>query len=337
MTTLSTYLRQRVQNIIMKVKNTLIILSVILFAGCGNKKQENDKKAEFKALPFPDVQVPAVISDSQEALKYLAENYWDGLTDPTRESRNDSLYVNGVDKGVVEQKFADWTLILDYVDLQTALKSVGKLYDKAYLCEKTNPSSNIFETFVDLVERYLYDPNSPMRNEEYYLPFVSKYATYEGLSEVMQGKYEREARLCALNRIGTKATDFRFADRYGKIRNLYDIDADYTLLFFSNPGCNACMDIINVLKEEPTISSLIDNGVLSVLNIYIDEDIEAWRSYMPIYPEQWYNGFDPDFVLRSNELYNIRAIPSLYLLDKEKNVLMKDVPENILFNYLVTL
>ena len=55
---------------------------------------------------------------------------------------------------------------------------------------------------------------------------------------------------------------------------------------------------------------------------------------MPVYPESWYNGFDPDFVLRNNDIYNIRAIPSLYLLDKEKNVLMKDVPENVLFNYL---
>ena len=94
------------------------------------------------------------------------------------------------------------------------------------------------------------------------------------------------------------------------------------------------MEIINVLKEQPVISSLIKSGRMAVLNIYIDEDIQAWRSYMSVYPEQWYNGFDPDLVVRNDELYNIRAIPSLYLLDKEKNVLMKDVPENILFNYL---
>ena len=95
------------------------------------------------------------------------------------------------------------------------------------------------------------------------------------------------------------------------------------------------MEIIEVLRDEPVISSLISSEKMAVLNIYIDEDIQAWRSYMPIYPEQWYNGFDPDFVIRGEELYNIRAIPSLYLLDKEKNVLMKDVPENVLFNYLV--
>jgi hypothetical protein len=94
------------------------------------------------------------------------------------------------------------------------------------------------------------------------------------------------------------------------------------------------MQIINVLKGEPAIAQMIADKTLAVLNIYIDEDIQAWRSYMPIYPEEWYNGFDPDFVLRSNEIYAVRAIPSLYLLDNEKRVILKDAPENKLFNFL---
>ena len=95
-----------------------------------------------------------------------------------------------------------------------------------------------------------------------------------------------------------------------------------TLLFFSNPGCEACMSIINVLKEDPQISGMISSGRLKVLNVYIDEDLDAWRSYMPIYPDEWYNGFDPDFVIRNETLYNVRAIPS------------KDAPENRMFEYL---
>jgi hypothetical protein len=73
---------------------------------------------------------------------------------------------------------------------------------------------------------------------------------------------------------------------------------------------------------------------MAVLNIYIDEDLESWRSYMPIYPETWYNGFDPDMVIRGETLYNVRAIPSLYLLDQDKNVIMKDAPEARLFDFL---
>ena len=94
------------------------------------------------------------------------------------------------------------------------------------------------------------------------------------------------------------------------------------------------MNIIQVLKGDQRISSMISSGVLAVLNIYIDEDLQAWREYMPIYPEEWYNGFDPDLVIRTDNLYSVRAIPSLYLLDKDKRVIMKDAPENKLFNYL---
>lgn len=161
--------------------------------------------------------------------------------------------------------------------------------------------------------------------------------TYPGLSAEMKDKFARDARLCALNRVGTKAADFTFADRRGRMHTLYGVKAPYTLLFFSNPGCEACMNIINVLKGEPQISELIASGKLAVLNIYIDEDLEAWRSYMPIYPEEWYNGFDPDFVIRNDLLYNVRAIPSLYLLDVDKIVLLKDAPENRVFDYLVRL
>ena len=313
----------------MRIKVTFILAVMLLAAGCREKKAER-----FTALPFPDVQLPSMICGEQEALEYMAVNYWNGMTDPTRSYPSDSLLVSGVRKTDVEQKFADWTSIMEHAGSQVWSKAVGKLYDRILACEMTDTSSQVFETFVRFFDKYYYNPNSPMRNEDVYCHFISRYASYEGLSDVEKGKYEREARLCALNRVGTKAADFRFADRMGSVRRLYDIDAELTLLFFSNPGCEACMNIINVLREDPVISSMVASGRLAVVNVYIDEDIQAWRSYMPVYPDEWYNGFDPDMVIRNNEMYHVRAIPSLYLLDSEKRVIMKDAPEERLFTYL---
>ena len=313
----------------MRIKQIFILAVLLLAAGCRERKAE-----QFHALPFPDVQLPSMISGQQEAVEYMAVNYWNGMTDPSRNYPSDSLLVSGVRRGDVEQKFADWTSIMEYAGNGIWSKAVGNLYDRALACERKDTVSQVFEIFVDLFQKYYYDPNSPMRNEDVYYHFVSRYASYEGLTDVEKAKYEREARLCALNRIGTRASDFRFADRRGNITNLYDIKAELTLLFFSNPGCDACMNIINVLREDPVISSMVASGRLAVANIYIDEDIQAWRSYMPVYPEEWYNGFDPDMVLRNNEIYAVRAIPSLYLLDSEKRVIMKDAPEERLFRYL---
>lgn len=319
---------------------SIFALSVISCAGSADKEKKADEEKTqtvFQAQPFPEVQIPAIFNNQREVLVYLSENYWQGITDSSRNYPSDSLYVSGVPHAEVEQKFADWTAVLSMVDLAQVRKSIEILYDRALACEMKNPSSNVFETFVHLFDKYFYDPNSPVRNEEFYLYFISRYSEYDGLSEEEKEKYDIQKRLCSLNRLGTPAADFRFSDKMGRISNLYDIDAPYTLLFFSNPGCDACMNIINVLSGEPAISSMISSGKLAVVNMYIDEDIQDWRSYMPIYPDEWYNCFDPDFVLRQNELYNIRAIPSLYLLDKDKKVLLKDAPENILFERLFTI
>ena len=95
------------------------------------------------------------------------------------------------------------------------------------------------------------------------------------------------------------------------------------------------LDIDGDKKEGKMFAAIIDalDEIASDLSD-IDEDLEGWRSYMPIYPENWYNGFDPDLAIRSEKLYNVRAIPSLYLLDENKKVLFKDVPEQTLFRVL---
>lgn len=313
----------------MKVKSFLIISVVFLATGCKERKAE-----QFTALPFPDTKVPSVIQDSKEVAEYLAEHWWDGLTDPQRDYPCDSSLVSGVSRGDVEQKFANWTVVLNAVDHDHAVKSVTRLFDRALACERKDTASNVFESMTSIVEKYLYDPNSPMRNEDFYGPYVERLSQCDLIDEGMRGAYGFDAKMCTLNRTGTKAVDFRFADKSGKIRSLYDIKADNIILFFSNPGCTACLDIINTLKSIPAVVSGVDSGRLAVLNIYIDEDLNAWREYMPVYPEKWYNGYDPDYIIRTDVLYNVRAIPSLYLLDKDKKVIMKDAPEARLFDWL---
>lgn len=316
----------------MTIRNLIITASVLVLAGCaGNRKAE-----QFVALPFPDVVPPAMMESASDRAEYMALHWCDGITEASREYPCDTTLVSGVRKEDVEQKFANWVNILNMLDMSVVGKSVVRLYDRAAACEKKDTSSNVFETFTDLVVKYLYDPNSPMRNEDHYAFYASRLAGSDLVDESMREKYAREVRLASLNRVGSKAADFRFTDKRGRMHTLYGIDAELTLLFFSNPGCAACKEIIDVLNNDPRISSLISEGVMAVLNIYIDEDLEEWRSYMPVYPEHWYNGFDPDMVIRGENLYNVRAIPSLYLLDRNKTVIMKDAPEARVFEWLST-
>ncbi|MCM1177312.1 MAG: DUF5106 domain-containing protein [Clostridium sp.] len=305
-----------------------LVLSVA--AGCGQGKVE-----KFSPLPFPVVNVPGVYADDREAaVEYALMHYWDALADTSRSYPCDSSLVSGVRRDDVEHAYANFLGMMGMADIAVARDAVVRMYGKAVACEAKDTSSNVFETLTALTERYLYDPNSPLRMEDLYGVYAGLLAGYEGFSPEKRAVYAYDAQMCALNAVGTPAADFQFSDASGKMHSLYGIKAEYTLLFFSNPGCAACKDIINVLTEDPVVSAMVATGRLAVANIYIDEDISAWYEYMPVYPSSWYNGYDPNGIIREDTLYNVRAIPSLYLLDSHKTVLMKDAaPENV-FGFL---
>jgi len=51
-------------------------------------------------------------------------------------------------------------------------------------------------------------------------------------------------------------------------------------------------------------------------------------------PASWINSYDSAVSLKNDEIYDLKAIPTLYLLDKDKKVVLKDVTFNQVENYL---
>ena len=196
--------------------------------------------------------------------------------------------------------------------------------------ESADHSAESIALFKKILSNTEARQNISLRNEDYFQAYAERLSLSPRLDAATKDRYAYIAATSRINAVGTKAADFVFSDKNGRERNLYGIKADHILLFFSNPGCDACMEIINGLRNDAKVNQMIKDGALAVLNIYIDEDIQAWRDYMEIYPQTWYNGFDPHLAIRNDMLYNVRAIPSLYLLDSDKIVILKDaVPEKV--------
>jgi thiol-disulfide isomerase/thioredoxin len=187
---------------------------------------------------------------------------------------------------------------------------------------------------TEMADKYLYDPNSPVRNEEAYLSFARDMSECRFVDSTLRKSYDYSARMCSLNRIGQKATDFTFTGLTGKKMTLFGIKADITLLFFSNPGCPACEGITKALIADRKVNDLIASGKLAVANVYIDQELDKWRAFAKNYPTTWLTGYDQNYIIRTDVLYNVRAIPSLYLLDKDKKVIMKDAPQENVLSYL---
>lgn len=185
--------------------------------------------------------------------------------------------------------------------------------------------SAAFFQMVELQDHFFKDPNSPYRCEDFCLPVL--YAIVESPFTPDSARFAAKADIAnfSLNRIGTTATDFSFTLKGGRTRTLHSVEAEWTLLFFSNPGCTLCRQITEELSSIPGMEKMVEEGYLSIVNIYPDDDVEAWYGYLAEYPPYWISGYAPE-VDGPQGPYFLRAIPTLYLLDRDKRVLLKDAP-----------
>ena len=270
-----------------------------------------------------------MVGQGEERLEYIVLHFWDAFTKDDYPS--DSLIIKGVKKEDVEAQMGVFATLARVVPLPVGEKAMEALFN----CASSSPDA--FEPMVKLTQFYFFDPNSPVRNEALYLPFVQRLASSPLVKPEMKGAYEWDARMCALNRPGTIATDFRFIDTAGRSRSLYGIKSEYILLVFGNPDCTACRELVANMSASPEISALEASGRLKVVDIYIDQEIDDWKAKAASYPKHWINGYDPTFTIRQDLIYNVRAIPSIYLLDQEKRVILKDAPEEFALQVLAGL
>ena len=65
-----------------------------------------------------------------------------------------------------------------------------------------------------------------------------------------------------------------------------------------------------------------------------DEKSEIDGNFYTAQPKEWMCTYDDGQVITKERLYDLRAIPTFYLLDREKRVLLKDAPFRIIEAYL---
>ncbi|MDO5442996.1 MAG: DUF5106 domain-containing protein [Bacteroidia bacterium] len=312
----------------------VVFATFFLLTGCASRGGAAKESEATQTRAFPMLQIPTMYTTNEDRLAYVAEHYWDSFLSTSSTWFCDSLTINGVPSIEVEDHMAAFVTMLEQSDIEVARKGMAALFRKVEAKQMSDSLSNVYEQFASLTEKYLYDPNSPYRDEELFLPYVSGLATSSLSNPLLVPSYAHEASVCATNRIGEQVPDFEFKDISGRKHTLYGVKGDYTLLFFSNPGCEACKQIIETIKSDLKLEYMVSEGNLAIVNVYIDEDIDAWKAYQDYYPTTWFNGYDDTFSIRRDLKFNVRAIPSLYVLDSEKRIVMKDAPEDRVFAFL---
>jgi hypothetical protein len=299
----------------MKKALLLISAALISFTACGGqKKQKTDATASSDSLTtiYRMPAIPQLISAPEDQGAWAIEHYWDDF------NFADTLTVARW-SDYAEQAFVDFTdAILMRAPLDMSTQAISVLFTKAAA------NKPVSQKFAEVAEKYLFDGNSPLRNEDLYIATLRAVLANPSLDQWERIRPEEQLRLVMKNRPGDRATDFRYTLENGATGTLHGLKAKYTLLFFNNPGCPACKLSMQQIGESQLLSTLIANGTMRVLAVYTDADLNAWREYLPQMPAGWISSYDAGEVVKTQELYDLKAIPTIYLLDRDKRVMLKD-------------
>lgn len=300
----------RIKSISSIILVSIILTGMISCSSCQSNKQGKKTIAEFKA-PTPST----MLTSQEDRLNYMVNNYWGkfDFADTTQISRAD----------FIESHFYNYLNNYLYVaELELSKKALKNLITTSHLKD-----SLMFAHFIKMSEKYFYDPNSPFRNEEFYVVVMDYVVNAPNISEINKVRPKYQLEMALKNRVGDIATNFGYTLSNGKKGKLHDIKSDYTLIFFNDPDCPDCLRVKDYISNNETLKRLISGGNnqdMKVLAMYTDENVELWNT--GIYPKDWINGYDEGRVITNTNLYAIPATPSQYLLDKDKRVIFKDAP-----------
>ncbi len=289
---------------------SLLLCMMLAVVSCGRRRSA---PATEPSSSQPAVFLPAIAPSrlsAAEQREWLRWHYWD------RFDFADTLFLARADSLQLFESYAR------YIALISDRPADGAAMDT--LMRRASASRPMLDYFSMLAEKVLHDPNSPLRNDEFYIPVLEAQLRAPWYDEYERIAPEYDLRMARQNRLGHPANDFRYMSASGRSGTLYGLQAEYVLIFINNPGCAMCREIRDAITSSPMLTEMIERGRLQVLAIYPDEDLAEWKAYREQIPATWINAYDPGCVIREEGLYSLHAIPALYLLDRDKRVLVKD-------------
>lgn len=282
---------------------------------CGSKTspvtQDTVLVQEQTQFPFPAI--PEVLTSPDERKAYLLTHYWEQF------DFADTTLVNNRD--VTEQGFVNFIALL--ADGTTPEELTRESLEN--WCAGFVGKDHARRVLTQTADDYLFNPNSPFYNEGLYGMYLEALLGKLPQTDAMRSAYRFKLELVRRNNVGDKATDFTYYQPDGTRRTLATtpVKNDRLLLMFYDPECESCHEVLLQMAADTALAEAVRTGKLSVLAVYTEGNDAAWRKALPDMPEGWTVGTDREAV-KTGALYDLKAMPSLYLLDGKKTVLLKD-------------
>lgn len=137
------------------------------------------------------------------------------------------------------------------------------------------------------------------------------------------------------NQLGQPAPALNLTDTSGKMVSLYNVKAPFTMVVFWDPNCGHCKE--EIPKLDSMYKAKWKNYGVAVYSVIIyEKEIKAWKAFMKeknLSPE-WTEAYETltakEAVEKAGQpnyrqLYDIYKTPTMYLLDKDKRIIAKQL------------
>lgn len=295
-------------------RTLLLLLGAALLAGFA-RASAAPQPAEPEELTLPAI--PGHLRQPAERASYLVRHFWENLDFGDTARSHDMLFL--------EQNFANFISVFPYAGEAACSEAVETLLRRA------EADSTAYGLVADIAERYLYSDDSPLRSEDYYILFLEHLSEAPLLGEYGTIRYRYQLEAARKNRPGSVAADFGYTTPDGQQTSLHATPADdRLLLIFYDPDCAHCKEVMDGLQADPELSRAVAAGRLQVLAVYSGDRPLLWRRSTELLPADWILGYNAGDIY-DDERYALHRMPTLYLLDRDCRVLLKDPnPEDLI-------
>ncbi|MEI6049871.1 MAG: thioredoxin-like domain-containing protein [Bacteroidota bacterium] len=147
------------------------------------------------------------------------------------------------------------------------------------------------------------------------------------VSKEFKDDLRKQIDLIRPNLIGKKAENLVMDSYKGIFVSLYDVEKEFTILYFWEPDCGHCKEATPKLKAY--YEKAKDDNI-EVFAVCTTADKSKWTKYIEENKITWINGWDPERSTHFDFYYNVQSTPMVYILDKNKKIIAKKLAvENI--------
>ena len=270
-----------------------------------NAQESNEVQAPATLFAYPVA--PDTIKTFENRVNYIVDNFW-GNYDLSKPIADLNAF-NGASR--------DYLGFLRYCHRTVAISSVRDFLFKA----QTNKAN--FEKIAMLAEMGLYNVGAEYWSDEIYTEFLKAVIGNKQLKQDVRKYYAKQMERINRTQLGASLASVTYTDADGKKVSIADIEADMVMIFITLDS-DADQSFQRVrLSTDVAINSILDSGKVKLLCLSPEKYSKEWAHNAKGYAQNWLVGACPELSVEGD--YDVRYTPSFIILDKDKNIIQKNV------------